>query len=139
VGFFIQLGYLDEQLADILATRQLLAMAQPDDVGVSVAYPLPGTRFYELVKDQLGGKTHWQESDDLELMFQGTYHSDFYRAVRDLLHEQVSLEAPNASPHNAARRALELRWQALLSRERQYRTDRGQAPPTITGDHGHVH
>jgi len=25
VGFFIQLGYLDEQLADILATRDLLA------------------------------------------------------------------------------------------------------------------
>src|SRR5262249_38454244 len=57
VGFFIQLGYLDEQLADILATRALLEVAQPDDVGVSVSYPLPGTRFYELVKAQLGGKT----------------------------------------------------------------------------------
>ncbi len=43
VGFFIQLGYLDEQLADILATRELLALARPDDIGVSVAYPLPGT------------------------------------------------------------------------------------------------
>jgi anaerobic magnesium-protoporphyrin IX monomethyl ester cyclase len=142
VGFFIQLGYLDEQLADILATRELLATAQPDDVGVSVAYPLPGTRFYELVKDQLGGKTHWQDSNDLEMMFQGTYHSDFYRAVRDLLHEQVSLETRNAPPHSVtdrvARLALERRWQALLSRERQYRTDRGHAAATISGDHGHA-
>ena len=28
-----------------------------DDIGVSVAYPLPGTRFHEQVKAQLGAKT----------------------------------------------------------------------------------
>jgi len=53
VGFFIQLGYLGEELADIVATRDLLHSARPDDVGVSVAYPLPGTAFYEIVKAQL--------------------------------------------------------------------------------------
>ena len=31
--------------------------ARPDDVGVSVSYPLPGTKFYEVVKQQLGAKT----------------------------------------------------------------------------------
>src|SRR5581483_8851178 len=82
VGFFIQLGYLGEELMDVVATRRVLENARPDDVGVSVSYPLPGTRFHELVKEQLRGKTHWQESDDLEMMFQGTYTSDFYRAVR---------------------------------------------------------
>ena len=49
VGFFIQLGYIDEQFEDILATRQLLASGQPDEIGVSVSYPLPGTKFYDLV------------------------------------------------------------------------------------------
>ncbi len=93
VGFFIQLGYLDEQLSDILATRELLETALPDDVGVSVSYPLPGTRFYELVKAQLGGQTHWRESDDLAMMFHGTYASEFYRAVRNLLHDRVSARA----------------------------------------------
>jgi anaerobic magnesium-protoporphyrin IX monomethyl ester cyclase len=117
VGFFIQLGYLDEELDDIVATRELLATARPDDVGVSVAYPLPGTRFYEIVKSQLRGKTHWQESNDLEMMFQGTYRSDFYRAVRDLLHEQVSLNGHGPS------RELDRRWQALLSKADQYRTN----------------
>ena len=126
VGFFIQLGYLDEQLADILATRSLLESARPDDVGVSVSYPLPGTKFYELVKAQLNGKTHWQDSDDLEMMFQGTYTSDFYRTVRTLLHDQVNLQAPapkhSAAEHQAASRSLERRWHELLLREHQYRS-----------------
>jgi len=126
VGFFIQLGYLGEQLADILATRELLATACPDDVGVSVSYPLPGTRFHALVKAQLGSKTHWQDSDDLAMMFRGTYNSEFYRAVRDLLHEQVSLQAHASRAHSGAlpeaRRSLELRWQELLSQELQYRS-----------------
>lgn len=107
VGFFIQLGYLGEELADLLATRDLLVRARPDDVGVSVSYPLPGTRFHDLVKEQLRGKTHWQESADLEMMFEGTYTTEFYRAFRNLLHEQVSLER---------------RWEELLSQESQYRT-----------------
>jgi anaerobic magnesium-protoporphyrin IX monomethyl ester cyclase len=126
VGFFIQLGYLGEELPDILATRELLSAAEPDDVGVSVSYPLPGTRFHELVKAQLGPKTHWQDSDDLAMMFQGTYKSDFYRAVRDLLHDQVSLQRRVARSYEAplgeSRRSLERRWQELVSQEPQYRS-----------------
>ena len=126
VGFFIQLGYLGEELPDILATRELLTAAQPDDVGVSVSYPLPGTRFHELVKAQLGPKTHWQDSDDLAMMFQGTYRSEFYRAVRDLLHHQVSLQARAArsprEPLGDSRGSLERRWQELMSQELHYRS-----------------
>jgi anaerobic magnesium-protoporphyrin IX monomethyl ester cyclase len=125
VGFFIQLGYLDEELPDILATRELLATARPDDVGVSVAYPLPGTKFYELVKDQLAGKSHWQDSGDLAMMFRGTYSSDFYRTVRNLLHEQVSMGQLDADHHRSAyqqaQRRLARRWASLQSRERHYR------------------
>jgi anaerobic magnesium-protoporphyrin IX monomethyl ester cyclase len=131
VGFFIQLGYLDEQLADIVATRELLDAAVPDDVGVSVSYPLPGTKFYEQVKAQLGNKTHWQESDDLAMMFHGTYSTEFYRAIRDLLHDRVALEQLNTSAHpgeyEAGRRLLERRWRDLAARERQYRSDSGHA------------
>jgi anaerobic magnesium-protoporphyrin IX monomethyl ester cyclase len=125
VGFFIQLGYLGEELEDILATRELLEATRPDDVGVSVSYPLPGTKFHELVKAQLGAKTHWQDSNDLAMMFRGTYTSEFYRAIRDLLHDQVSLHRPAAQPRHGAHRAqrsLERRWQELLSQELQYRT-----------------
>ncbi len=112
VGFFIQLGYLGEELPDILATRELIESARPDDVGVSVAYPLPGTRFHELVRAQLGSKTRWQASGDLAMMFEGTYASAFYREVRDLLHEQVRSNGP--------RRSLQRRWERLLARQATY-------------------
>jgi anaerobic magnesium-protoporphyrin IX monomethyl ester cyclase len=112
VGFFLQLGYLGEDLEDILATRDLVARAEPDDVGISVAYPLPGTKFYELVKGQLGEKRHWQDSDDLDMMFFGTYRTEFYRLVRDLLHDHVS---HGVSP------ALQHRWHDLVAREAQFR------------------
>ena len=125
VGFFIQLGYLDEQLEDILATRDLLTAARPDEIGVSVSYPLPGTKFYELVKSQLRGKTHWHESNDLDMMFHGTYTSDFYRTVRNLLHDQVALQTadtPLLPEHERAADAIEHRWQELMRNELKYRS-----------------
>lgn len=126
VGYFIQLGYLGEDLGDLLATRDLIARAAPDDIGVSVSYPLPGTRFYEQVKEQLGEKTHWQDSDDLAMMFQGAYDSEFYRHVRDLLHEQVTVQSwkivGQAERHRQASRALDAHWDALIATEAAHRT-----------------
>jgi anaerobic magnesium-protoporphyrin IX monomethyl ester cyclase len=131
VGFFIQLGYLGENLEDILATRALIDQAMPDDVGVSVSYPLPGTPFYNQVKRQLGPKTHWKESSDLEMMFHGTYVSDFYRAVRDLLHERITVQrfatTPGEDQHRLALKALQNRWDALIAREHVYRRENGVA------------
>ena len=131
VGFFIQLGYLDEQLEDILATRALLESTRPDDIGVSVAYPLPGTKFYELVRAQLRTKTHWRESNDLEMMFEGTYRSDFYRAIRDLMHRQVSVAnqyVPQLSEDDQhARSSLDRGWQDLIAVEWRYRNGSSEA------------
>jgi anaerobic magnesium-protoporphyrin IX monomethyl ester cyclase len=125
VGFFIQLGYIGEQLADILATRELLEAALPDDVGVSVSYPLPGTKFFEQVKGQfLNGKTHWKDSGDLAMMFRGTYSSNFYRAVRNLLHEQVTLGQLDRAGRAEATRSLELRWMSLQQSESAFRVSR---------------
>jgi anaerobic magnesium-protoporphyrin IX monomethyl ester cyclase len=124
VGFFIQLGYIDEHIDDIMATRDLLAKARPDEIGVSVSYPLPGTKFYDLVKAQMRAKTHWQESNDLDMMFHGTYTSDFYRTIRNLLHDQVSLQTatlPLPLEHERASDAIENRWQELLRNELKYR------------------
>ncbi|MBE1161888.1 B12-binding domain-containing radical SAM protein [Dyella acidiphila] len=132
VGFFIQLGYLGEQLADLLATRELVARAAPDDIGVSVSYPLPGTKFYEQVKAQLGKKTHWDDSDDLSMMFRGAYDSEFYRSVRDLLHAQVTLQQAQqnqpAEAHEQARIALDQQWDALIASEYAHRTEHATAP-----------
>jgi anaerobic magnesium-protoporphyrin IX monomethyl ester cyclase len=124
VGFFIQLGYMGEQLEDIIATRELLSAARPDEIGVSVSYPLPGTKFYELVKAQLREKTHWQESSDLDMMFSGTYRSDFYRRIRDLLHEQVAHQGPAGELDPQ----VEKRWSELLAREKSYRAHTERIP-----------
>jgi anaerobic magnesium-protoporphyrin IX monomethyl ester cyclase len=125
VGFFIQLGYIGEQLADILATRELLEAALPDDVGVSVSYPLPGTKFFEQVRGQfLNGKTHWKDSGDLAMMFRGTYSSNFYRAIRNLLHEQVSIGQLDRAGRAEAKRSLELRWRTLQKSESAFRASR---------------
>jgi len=128
VGFFIQLGYLGEEIEDLRATRALIEATRPDDIGVSVSYPLPGTPFHEQVKAQLGAKTHWEDSGDLAMMFQGRYTSGFYRAFRDLLHRQVKLANSNATSDAEAARLrqertrLRRQWQVLLGREHRHRT-----------------
>jgi radical SAM superfamily enzyme YgiQ (UPF0313 family) len=90
-GFFIQFGYPGETFDDIMATVQLVRDTLPDAIGVSVSYPLPGTRFHTMVREQLGAQTNWSDSDDLAMLFQGTYRSPFYRALHRLLHEDLEL------------------------------------------------
>jgi len=116
--WFIQLGYLGEAWDDILRTRDAIRDEQPDDIGVSVSYPLPGTAFYERVKNLLGSKTNWAHSGDLDMMFPGTYRTEFYRAIRDLLHEEVR-----------QRTALEHRWAELAKWEPTARRGNGRQLP----------
>ena len=88
--FFLQFGYPGETWEDIRQTVQLVRQTRPDDIGVSVSYPLPGTKFYERVREELGEKTNWVDSDDLSVIFKGTYSDEFYRALRDALHAEVN-------------------------------------------------
>ena len=88
--WFLQLGYPGEQWDDVIATRDLVRRAWPDDVGVSVAYPLPGTKFHAAVREQLGARTNWEETGDLAMLFQGTYTTPFYRRLRDALHAETA-------------------------------------------------
>ena len=73
----------------MLETRDLIRDEAPDDIGVSVAYPLPGTEFYDRVRAQLGPQRNWKDTGELAMLFQGTYDTNFYRKVRDLLHGEV--------------------------------------------------
>ena len=118
--WFVQLGYPSETWDDILLTRDLLREESPDDIGVSVAYPLPGTKFYDRVRLQLGVKRNWDDTGDLAMLFDGTYHTDFYREVRDLLHRE-----------NRAGRADEAAWAALEAEEADARS---AAPLSLAGD-----
>jgi anaerobic magnesium-protoporphyrin IX monomethyl ester cyclase len=102
---------------------------------------LPGTKFYEQVKAQLGAKTHWDDSDDLAMMFRGAYDSEFYRRARDLLHQQVTLQQsqrtePEDERHRHASAALAAQWDALIADEYAHRTEHASSPiATFTTRH----
>src|SRR6266852_9413392 len=87
--FFLQFGYPGETWEDIEQTIRMVRDTKPDDVGISVSYPLPGTKLFDLVSGQLGARANWSDSADLAMMFRGAYSSEFYRALADALHLEV--------------------------------------------------
>lgn len=92
VGFFIQFGYLGETEKDIAKTLHLVKTALPDSIGVSVSYPLPGTKFYEKVKNDLATKKNWSDSDDLDTMYQSSFSSSYYKTLHRLIHKMFKRE-----------------------------------------------
>jgi radical SAM superfamily enzyme YgiQ (UPF0313 family) len=91
VGFFLQYGYPGETREDIDLTLKMLKDCLPDEIGVSVSYPLPGTKFHENVKAQMHAKYNWTDSQDLAMMFAGTYSPDFYRVLHRVTHKKFRL------------------------------------------------
>jgi radical SAM superfamily enzyme YgiQ (UPF0313 family) len=88
VCFFLQFGYPGEGWTEIQETLKMVRECQPDDIGISVSYPLPGTKFYENVKLQLGEKTNWIDSDDLAMLYRGPFTQDFYRVLHHRVHHE---------------------------------------------------
>jgi anaerobic magnesium-protoporphyrin IX monomethyl ester cyclase len=115
--FFLQFGYPGETWSEIEETIRMVRDNRPDDIGVSVSYPLPGTQFFEQVSEQLGSKSNWSDSADLEMMFRGAYSSEFYRALAEAMHTEVR----GCSTDNSAA------WERVRELER---TTRHHATPT---------
>jgi radical SAM superfamily enzyme YgiQ (UPF0313 family) len=119
--YFLQFGYPGETWAELQETISLVRATRPDDIGISFSYPLPGTAFYERVRNQLGQKRNWADSDDLCIMFKAAYTTDFYRAVREALHAEVdSWSEPEISGKTKAK--IDALWRRVhelepLSRE----------------------
>jgi anaerobic magnesium-protoporphyrin IX monomethyl ester cyclase len=89
VGYFIQYGYRGETREDIELTLKMIRESVPDEIGISVSYPLPGTKFYENVKLELGEKQNWTDSDDLDMMYHGTYSTEYYRILYRVTHHEL--------------------------------------------------
>ena len=85
-AFFIQFGYPGETKEDIALTIGMINRLLPDELGISVSYPLPGTVFYERVRAELKEKTNWTDSDELHLMFRNTYPPAFYKQLHRYVH-----------------------------------------------------
>ena len=79
--WFLMLGYPGETEDDIEETLQLFRRFSPEEYSVSIAVPIPGTRFHETVKDRLAGPASpkTRGSGGRSLLFEGAYPERFYR------------------------------------------------------------
>jgi len=92
LGLFIQYGYLGETKDDIKLTIKMIKELVPDYIGISVSYPLPETKFYDMVKNDLVGKSNWVDSDDLDMMFKNTYSPAYYKVLHRYTHYVFYIE-----------------------------------------------
>ncbi|MEO8500430.1 MAG: radical SAM protein [Vicinamibacteria bacterium] len=90
-ALFLQFGYVGETDEDVRATLELVDEVRPHDIGISVSYPLPGTRFYARVKDEMGRSRHWRDSADLAMLFKGQHSTLYYRRLHAHAHARFRL------------------------------------------------
>lgn len=125
--YFLQFGYPGEGLQEIESTIALVRATKPDDIGVSVSYPLPNTTFYERVGEQLGAKRNWVDSGELSMMFRSAYSTEFYRALRNALHFEVEQE--HLPHHRRSQEQLSRQWQQVYALEVVCRTPQPTSLP----------
>ncbi len=78
--WFLMLGYPGETAEDIEATLQLFRRFSPEEYSVSIAVPIPGTRFHEKVRARLTGVARrTRGSGGGALLFEAAYPESFYR------------------------------------------------------------
>ncbi len=103
VGLFIMFGYPGEELADLRRTERMLDDLQPESAGFSVAYPLKGTPFYEMVKAEMAPQQHqWSSTNENRLLFKARFPSQYYNlTIRRLQKRQSARQRPPLYPARA--------------------------------------
>jgi anaerobic magnesium-protoporphyrin IX monomethyl ester cyclase len=91
--FYMMVGYPGEEWRDLKQSVALLRRTRPDAFSTTIAYPLPGTAFYEQVRHRLpGGGTEtldWDYTAENRLLFAaGRYDTTFYRRVIRWFHSE---------------------------------------------------
>jgi anaerobic magnesium-protoporphyrin IX monomethyl ester cyclase len=109
-SFFIQFGYLGETMEDIKKTIRMINELMPFEIGISVSYPLPGTGFYDKVKDQLKQKANWTDSDELALMFHNTYQAKFYKQLHRYVHRNYRKQVAVRTIYQLIRKPFSSNW-----------------------------
>jgi radical SAM superfamily enzyme YgiQ (UPF0313 family) len=121
VGFFLQFGYPGESWDDIQSTLKMMRECAPDDIGISVSYPLPGTKFFERVKLELGEKQNWTDSQDLAMLYHGPYPTEFYRVLHGRVHYEFRARRALRQPTLKSLLAVPRNLAGLLRAEMQLR------------------
>ncbi|MBT8068453.1 MAG: B12-binding domain-containing radical SAM protein [Gammaproteobacteria bacterium] len=90
-GTFIMLGYEGEDWDDLDETNAYLRAALPDEVLMTLAYPIKGTPFYEDVKQRIICKEEWASGSDRDFGIAGRHSHLFYAHAQKWIHSQVQL------------------------------------------------
>jgi anaerobic magnesium-protoporphyrin IX monomethyl ester cyclase len=121
VGFFLQFGYPGETWQDVQKTLKMVRECAPDDIGISVSYPLPGTKFFERVKMELGEKQNWVDSEDLAMLYRGPFPTEFYRILHGRVHYEFRTRKALRQPSVRALASVPRNLAGLLRSEMQLR------------------
>lgn len=91
--WFLMLGYPGETLEDITETLRLFRRFSPEEYSVSIAVPVPGTRFYDAVKDRLrrSSTKSRASSGGRALLYEAVYPESLYRWAQARFDFEASL------------------------------------------------
>jgi radical SAM superfamily enzyme YgiQ (UPF0313 family) len=112
-SFFIQFGYPGETKDDIAQTVNMINRLLPHEIGISVSYPLPGTVFYERVKQELKAKANWTDSDEMAMMFRNTYPPSFYKQLHRYVHQNYHTHLAINSVRRLLSKPASINWKTL--------------------------
>ncbi|MCU1296123.1 MAG: Radical domain protein, partial [Acidobacteriaceae bacterium] len=88
---------------------------------------------FERVHAELGEKTNWSDSEDLSMMFRGTYTGDFYRALHEALHAEVDQwKLPLHPGSEWQEHKTQMLWKEVMQLEKTCRND----TPTVLNGSG---
>ena len=88
---YLMYGYPGEKYSDVIKTTNLVKKMAPMEYSISIAYPMPGTEFYDEVKERLLPKIEWNESGGEKMLFETEYSGTFYRFAKALTHREYRL------------------------------------------------
>ncbi|MEM0129720.1 MAG: radical SAM protein [Thermoplasmata archaeon] len=77
--WFLMLGYPGETLEDIETTLRLFRRFSPEEYSVSIAVPVPGTRFFDEVKGRMRAGTASARNGGRSLLYEARYPERLYR------------------------------------------------------------
>jgi radical SAM superfamily enzyme YgiQ (UPF0313 family) len=118
VGMFLMWGYEGEELEDIAATVEHVKLTNPDIFFTTVAYPIKGTGYFDMVGDRVTLPMAWGDASDRDYVIAGRSSRTYYRLADVWLRSEVDAErVRSVDPGKAAR---------LYDAAREARTEMGR-------------
>ena len=87
--FFMMVGYPGETFVDLKLSLDLLTKTLPDSFSTSIAYPLYGTDFYEIVKENIHPRVMLPKVGENQLIFQREgFNTRYYHWIQRLFQKE---------------------------------------------------